>query len=396
MGKAKDLKNRVSTYFTVRQNLHPRTALMISQAKHIRYIIVESEIESLLLEAQYIRTLLPKYNIKLTDNKNYPLIRITGGDYPAVLYARRADDPLSIYFGPFPNTSALRMVLRVTRKIFPFQSTRNHPKRICLYHHLGLCLCPPVFDSPEFRLSYRKMIRHLTKFLEGNTKQVLKDLEKERNELSNSEFFEQAAIIQKQIDAINYITHPVHQPTEYVENPNLREDLREQEMSQLIDILKKNNVAITQANRIECYDISNTQGTNPTASMVVFTKGEKDASQYRRFKMKTKGPNDFAMMKEVITRRLHHTDWPTPDLIIVDGGKGQISSAHEVLQQQQNPIPLIGLAKREETIITPEFVAILLPKKSPALQLIMRLRNEAHRFAITYHRKLRSKKMLEK
>lgn len=394
VGKAKNLHSRVSSYFVNTSSLHPKTAALVSQIKKIDVILVESEIESLLLEANYIKKYTPKYNIKLTDGKAYPLIRITGkSDSPAVLLARKMNDPRSIYFGPFPSSTSVKMVLRTIRRIFPYQSVLHHSKGKCLYFHLGLCPCLPAFPNPESRKMYKKTIKHIIDFLEGNTKKAIKDLEKERDLYSKQEKFEDASAIQKQIAAIHYVTHPIHKPFEYEINPNLREDLREAEMAELVRILRSNRVPIVTAQRIECYDISNTQGTNPVASMVVFTNGEKDASQYRKFKMKTKGPNDFAMMQEVISRRLRHDEWPRPDLLIVDGGKGQISSAYEILAGTN--IPLVGLAKREETIITPENIEILLPRRSGALQLVQRIRDEAHRFAITYHRKLRSKKALE-
>lgn len=414
VGKAKDLKNRVSSYFSGTP-LNPRTQLMVSKIKKIKTVIVESELESLLLEANFIKKYLPKYNIKLTDGKAYPLIRIPVKDtYPAVLYARRADDSNSLYFGPYPSTQSMRMVLRVLRKIFPFQSVINHPKRICLYYHLGLCPCLPALELHvpsrsankrneisqtlhffKMTKAYKRTIKHIIDFLDGKTKKVLKELEKERDNASKQEDFETAQKIQKQIDAIFYVTHPVHKPFEYETNPNLREDLRQQELGQLKNILERNGISVDNLERIECYDISNIQGTNPTASMVVLTNGEIDKSQYRKFKMHTKGPNDFAMMAEVIERRLKHDEWKKPNLIVVDGGKGQISSAKKVLEELKSTIPLIGLAKREETIITSEFKEILLSKSSKALQVIMRIRDEAHRFAITYHKKLRSKMMWE-
>lgn len=416
MGKAKNLKNRVSSYFT-NKSLHPRTRLLVSHIRKIKITIVESEFESLLLEAALIKKYLPRYNAKLTDDKAYPLIRITiHNDSPAVLTARRADDPTSLYFGPYPDVKAMRMVLRILRRIFPFQSVLNHPKKICLYHHLGLCPCLPYFVEADKREAlsgkrkenetkllpsrytldaYKKTLKHISDFLDGGTKKVLKDLAKERDLRSKAEQYEDASLVQKQIDAINLVTHPQHKPFEYQTNPNLREDLRQKEQEQLQKILQYHGIPVQTLHRIECYDISNFQGKQATASMVVFINGEKDGSQYRRFKMNIPGPNDFAMMQEVLTRRLRHTEWELPGLFIVDGGKGQISSALEVLEEKQVPIPLIGLAKREETIITSDFQEIKIPHNSPALQLMMRIRDEAHRFAITYHRKLRAKAFLK-
>jgi excinuclease ABC subunit C len=397
VGKAKQLKNRVSSYFANPSQLLGKTRALVSQVKKIKVIIVESELESLLLEANLIKKYAPKYNVRLTDGKAYPLIRITLKDtFPAVVTARRPEDAMSLYFGPYPNAKAMHTVLRILRRIFPFQSTINHSPKVCLYHHLNLCPCINALPTEENKKTYKKNLHYIIDFLEGKTKKVISDLEKERGNASENENFEQAAILQKQIDAIFLITSPVHSPFEYETNPNLRSDVREQEMKSLQEILMQNNVHISFPLRIECYDNSNIQGTNPTSSMVVLTNGEIDKSQYRKFKIKTvKGPNDFASMQEVLQRRIKHTEWPFPQLFVVDGGKGQISAAKEVLAKNGITIPLIGLAKREETLITSDFREIHLPKHAKALQLIMRIRDEAHRFAITYHRKLRSSATFE-
>src|SRR6185437_13439039 len=149
--------------------------------------------ESLLLEAFYIKKYEPRYNIRMTDGKSYPLIRVTiKDDYPKVLFARKPDDPQSVYFGPYPDSGSVKMVLKLIRKVFPFQSVLNHPKRICLYHHLGLCPCPPVYDSSEMKKAYRKNIKGIVQILEGQSKKVLKELEKERDTLSKQEKYEEA------------------------------------------------------------------------------------------------------------------------------------------------------------------------------------------------------------
>ena len=390
VGKAINLKKRVSSYFT-KNDLGEKTRMLVSQINAVKTIKVESEIESLLLEANLIKKYKPKYNIKLTDGKAYPLIRITIKDkYPKVLVARRPDDPKSLYYGPFPNTGAMRLVLKTIRRIFPYQSVINHPNRPCLYYHLGLCPCPSVFEDGH----YKKTIRHIIKFLEGKTENVLKDLENERDSSSSNLEFEEAARVQKQIDSIKLITSKFYKPSEYEMNPNLREDIRTQELLELKEELNRNGVGVKNLSRIECYDISNTSGKNATASMVVFKNGEKESASYRRFRIRgfyNGKPNDFAMMQEVIRRRLKHDDWESPDLIVVDGGKGQISSALEALTEEGRIIPLVGLAKREEIIITSDFRQIKLPRDSKQLHLVMRIRDEAHRFAITYHKKLRSK-----
>jgi excinuclease ABC subunit C len=468
VGKANDLKSRVSSYFVGTTKLGPKTRVLVSQIEKIDIIIVESELEALLLEAFYIKKYNPKYNIRLTDNKMYIRIRITIKDaYPRVLLARREDDKTSIYFGPYPSSSSVKLVLKTIRRIFPFVSVQNHPPRICLFNHLGLCPCPPVHDSAELRAQYKKNIKGIVRILEGESQKIMKELEKERDAASKKEEFEKALIIQKKINALSLITTPFHRPFEYHINPNLRDDIRQQELDGLRDILIQQGLPVNDLIRIECYDISNTQGTHATGSMVVFVNGEKESSQYRKFRIRrewekeqplTKAEktslapqplrskhlaNDFAMMREVLKRRLKHDEWNTPSLIIVDGGKGQVSSALTALADCGMDIPLVGLAKREETIVVPKifserngvesngqksshprvtsytellnrrfagteaekaetiivnednFTEISLPKDSPSLHLIQRLRNEAHRFAITYHRKLRSKNALK-
>jgi excinuclease ABC subunit C len=395
VGKAKNLKKRVSSYFAQRKNLGSRTRAMLDKAEKIQVSIVESDIDALLLEANLIKKFSPKYNVKLTDGKAYPLIRITVSEqYPAVLFARRPEDSKSLYFGPYPSAGAMKLVLKTIRHIFPFVSVPHHKKEKCLYNHLGLCPCPQAVGTEEIKKAYKKNIKRIIEFLEGGRKQLIKDLEKERDIASKQEDFETAKVLQVKIDAMNYITKSTHDPFEYELNPNLRSDIRQKELDDLKNVLEAHGTYIENLQRIDCFDISNIQGHAPVGSMVTFIHGEKASAKYRRFKIiKTDGkPNDFAMMEEVVTRRLKHLeDWGAPDLIIVDGGKGQISSALKVLVRADKQIPLIGLAKREETIITSDFKEISLSKRSGALQLMMRIRDEAHRFAITYHRKLRSK-----
>lgn len=442
VGKAVDLKSRVSSYFVNPGALGEKTKAFVGLIKKIKITIVESELEALLLEAFYIKKHKPKYNIRLTDNKSYIRIKITNKEkYPSVTLVRREEDPGAVYFGPYPSTSSVKVVLKTIRRIFPYISVRNHPKGICLYNHLGLCPCPSNFDSNEERKVYKKNIRNIIRILEGQSRKIMKELEKERDTVSKGEQYEEALKIQKKIDALSLITTPFHTPFEYDLNPNLRVDIREKEIKVLREILNVHGLKLESLSRIECYDISNLSGTNATGSMVVFINGEKEGSQYRKFRIRKGGkPNDFAMMKEVLTRRLKHTEWKFPNLIIVDGGKGQVSSALEILTDNNLSIPLIGLAKREETIVIPilnskfkypntkqiptknvknikhfedlnlenskivsdfgfrasnlSFGEVSLPKNSPSLHLIMRIRDEAHRFAISYHKKLRSKSAL--
>jgi excinuclease ABC subunit C len=272
------------------------------------------------------------------------------------------------------------------------------------------------------RQDYKKNIHNIIRVLEGKSQVVLKELQKEMEKSSKLEKFEDALKYKAQIDALSVITQPSHTPFEYDINPNLRTDIRDSEIDMLIQALSNAGLHVSGLQRIECYDISNISGTHATGSLVVLSDGEIDKSQYRKFKIKKDGsPNDFAMMKEMLERRLKHDEWPCPSLIVIDGGKGQLSSVLEAMYLTQKYFPVVGLAKREETIIVPvhqpffnpasknlievtesnykklygdneeNFVEISLPKDSGSLHLIQRIRNEAHRFAITYHRGLRSK-----
>lgn len=398
VGKAKNLKKRVSSYFVNRKDLGEKTQVLVGKIKRIKTINVDSELESLLLEASLIKKFNPKYNARLTDGKSYIRARITIKDrFPKILLARRENEPNSIYFGPFPNSTDLKMVLKLIRRIFPYQSVANHPKRYCLYFHLGLCPCPPMFKTEEEIRNYRKNIRHVIQFFEGERKEVVKELGKERDDLSKNEDYENASEIQRKINAINLITSRSHNPFEYEENPNLRSDLRSRETEELLRVLNENGVLVKELERIECYDISNISGIHATGSMVVFTHGEKDSSNYRRFQIRRPPivvPNDFAMMQEVIKRRFTHPEWGTPDLLIIDGGKGQVSAVKKALFEIDIEVPFIGIAKREELLVTPEFKIIRLKKSSASLTLVTRIRDEAHRFAITYHKKLRAKYFL--
>lgn len=388
VGKALNLKSRVSSYFTSKELGEKTKALRLQIAK-IEIIGVTSELESFLLEEKLIKKYIPKYNIRLVDGKSYPSIKITKKDlYPKVLMVRKQITDGSLYFGPFTSASSLRTVLKILRRIFPYQAILNHPNKLCLYYHLGLCPCPAVTHDEN----YKKTIKHIVDFLNGNTKKVVRELETERDLQSKTENFEKAKLIQKKIDDITLVTSSFYKPFEYEDNPNLRSDVTAQKLKDLAEILNLNKTYVKDLKRIECYDISNTSGINATGSLVVLTEGEIDKASYRRFKIRRdykNKPNDFAMMQEMLERRLKHEEWPKPSLIVVDGGKGQVSSVKNVLKNLNSDIPLIGLAKREETIITSELKEIRLPKDSKALLLIMKIRDEAHRFAITYHKKLR-------
>lgn len=399
VGKAKDLKKRVSSYFT-KGVLDSKTQILTERVHHVDFIPVASEVEAFLLEANLIKKNKPFYNIKLADDKSYPYIAITHSNSPAVFLTRGKNISKAVYFGPYPDVGSVKTVLRIIRKIFPFQTVRNHPDRTCMYYHIGLCPCIPV--HPENLPEYRKAIRKLEKFLDGKTESVISLLEKERDTQSKREEFERAANTQKKIEMIRLITDPSYEPFQYEKDPDYYRERVENELSTLQKTLAPYYPDLLKLSRIECYDISNIQGTNATGSMVVLTNGEVDKSQYRRFKIRLKNtPDDYFMMKEMLGRRLRREDWMLPDLLVIDGGKGQVRAALEVLVSQKKSIPLIGLAKRLETIVIPSleahellFFELTLGTSNPGVNLLRRIRDEAHRFAITYHRLLRKKAML--
>ncbi|MDP3973724.1 MAG: GIY-YIG nuclease family protein [Candidatus Daviesbacteria bacterium] len=389
VGKAIDIYHRVASYFNKR--VAPKTAVLVEKIKSVDTIIVESELEALILEANLIKKFLPPFNVALTDDKDYLYIGLSKDTFPKIITVRRQDlKKTKQYWGPFPSTRTVRDTLKTLRRIFPWCS--GGLRRACFYYHLGLCpgACLGLITKDD----YHKIIRRFSKFLEGKKDELLEELTSEMNEASNHQEYEQAAKMKKIIEGINYLTQP-NRVRLYLDNPNF---LQEENVMALKQLQKDLNLA-TNPERIEGYDISNIGGKEATGSMVVLTNGEIDKSQYRKFKIHPPAggpgkPNDVAMHKEMIKRRLKHPEWPLPDLIIVDGGRGQARAANYELQTMKYQIPIYGLAKRLEWLYPPQGDIIKLSRKSLSLKLLQKLRDEAHRFAITYHRKLRDKIMM--
>jgi excinuclease ABC subunit C len=408
IGKAINLKRRVSSYFDL--DLEPKTARMVSEAEELSFIRVNSELEALLLEARLIRSYMPKYNIAAKDDKHPLYIQITDETYPRIVTARKiAENQKNLaFYGPFPSSKNVRSVLRMLRRIFPY-SDHKLGKRGCLYSHIGLCNpCPneieaktDVEERQRLKALYLKNIRHFKAILDGKIGIVRSALVKEMSENSKRQDFEAAASLRDQIQKLEYITRP-QMPTEfYMQNPNLYEDIRMKESSQLVSILRKFGVLAPEIKRVECFDVAHLAGSSPTASMVTFINGEPDKNYYRHFRIRqVKSQDDYASMKEVIDRRKNHfADWGKPDLIIVDGGKGQVSVFLRELEDEK--IPVVGLAKRFETLVIPvrEDGTIVLKDyrfpKGGALNFVQRIRDEAHRFARVYHHKLISKSLIQ-
>lgn len=385
VGKGIDLYHRVSSYFT-KSNHDLKTINLINEIFSFETIIVESELEALILEANLIKKYLPKFNIRLTDDKDYLYIKVTKEDYPRIITARKHDFKKSLkYFGPFPSSKTVRETLKSLRRVFPWC---NGGKKACFYYHLDLC--PGACIGEISQKDYRKIINRFIRFLEGKKDDLIKELTKEMSRLSEKQNFEEAAKIKKTLDGIFYLTQS-QRVASYLENPNFLENEKQLALQELKKVLNLPKIP----GRIEGYDISNIQGKEAVGSMVVLTNGEIDKSQYRKFKIKISGkPNDVAMMKEMITRRLKHAEWQKPDLIIVDGGRGQVGAAKFEIRNTKFEIPVFGLAKRMEWLYSSEDQIIKLSRTSPALKLLQKLRDEAHRFALEYHRKLHDKIIL--
>lgn len=390
VGKSVNIKKRVTSYF-VSKDLGPKTNQLVTQIARIEHIKVFSEFEALMLESDLIKHHKPFYNIISKDDKSPVYIKIAGKPIPVISLVRKPQILKGEYIkGPLPSSTMAKVTLKRIRHIFPY-CQHLKPRKPCLYVHLGLC--PYPYKDDQSLKDYLKTIGRIKKLLQGKTKILLRELSAEMSFYSKNQMYEEAATAKRQIEQLQYLTTTYHDPREFLEQPTLVDDKSNKRLTDLQNLLDLPN----PLNRMECYDISNIQGKNATGSMVVFTNGVADKSEYRRFKIKfLDTPNDFLMMKQVLSRRFRN-DWPHPDLIVIDGGKGQLGIALEVLTSLKLKIPVVGLAKRLEEIFRPgTSIPITLKADIPARQLVQAVRDEAHRFAITYHRKLRALQFIEK
>lgn len=418
VGKAIDLYHRVSSYFN-RPADSLKTNLLVANIASLETIIVESELEALVLEANLIKKYLPPYNISLKDDKDYLYIKITNEDFPRVITGRKKDlKGVKYYFGPFPSSKTVKDTLRKLRRIFTWcqlgyrvQGIGSSKMRPCFYYHLGLC--PGPCAGKITKEEYNKIIKNLAKFLDGKSNELKEELYKEMEESSKTLHFEEAQLAKKTLSGLEYLTQP-NRVENYLENPNFLEEENIKDTEELQKVLNLPKLP----ERIEGYDISNISGKDATGSMVVLINGEINKSQYRKFKIHISGkPNDYAMHSEMMRRRLGHLrDWGVPDLIIIDGGRGQVRAVKKVIDEfppfgvakrqgsasesynqlitRTKQVLIFGLAKRMEWLYTPGEEIVKLPKRSLALRALQKLRDESHRFAISYHRKLRGKSFL--
>jgi len=507
VGKAKNLKNRVSSYFNKNKFVSARILVMARQVQKIEFTIVETEQDALLLENSIIKKLNPKYNIQLRDDKTYPHICIKNEPFPRVFLTRKIIRDGSTYLGPYTSVKNVRALLELVKNLFPIRTCKHHLSetninkgkfKVCLEYHIGNCKGGCV--GLEAESDYLKSIQQIKNVLSGKYGQVKAYLKNEMEHFVQRYEFEKAesvkqrlaylqvfqakstivnmklndidvfglinkenfaivgflkvangTIIQsktielaKNLDepdqdvlayAINHIRNKFHstakeivipvplesEPEEYTVTVPQRGDKKK-----LIDLALKNALYHLQEIKmnkgkslagleaaedvmiqlklaelplhIECFDNSNIQGTNPVSSMVVFKDGKPSKKDYRHYKIKTvEGPDDFASMFEVVTRRYKRVieqKGVMPNLVLIDGGKGQLSASYSALKELDlhKKCTLISIAKRNEEIFFPgDSESIIMDKKSEGLKLLQQLRDEAHRFAITFHRKLRIK-----
>lgn len=412
IGKAASLRNRVRQYFQASRYRDPKTEALVAEIVDVDWITVDSEMDALFLEAEQVRRYLPRYNILLRDDKSSAYVRIDyNSDHPTVSFTRRPLDDGAQYYGPYFNSWAVRRALKYLRKVFPYSThTTTVPKRACLYYQLGLC--PGLEEGKTSLAEYRANLRKLTKYLKGERTQLIREVEKEMKAHAKAGEFEEAVAARNQLFALQGLSKQiVFSDREFMD---ISKDLGLQGLADLLGLAKV-------PHRIEGYDISHMSGTDTVASMVVFANGIPDKAEYRKFKMRIPGNDDFAHMNEAITRRLSEKNrkaWGLPNVFLIDGGKGQLSAAIAARDAAGCNTPMIGLAKREEEIVIhrdlsnvvlnrdfvaksnailtqdDQFIRVLLPKNSHIVKLLQRIRDESHRFAVSYHSVLKGKRQV--
>lgn len=387
VGKAINLKNRVKNYFRENQE-NVRIANLLKKIAKIDFVKTASEFESLFLEARLIKQYQPKYNVQLKDDKRYLYVGLTNEKYPKVCFVRQPElEKLSVWYGPFPTARAIRDTLRLIRRIFPFRSCKKLPKSTCLFYQLKLCPGMCVQKVP----AYRQTIKSLKLLLSGQNEKLMIDLQKKMMQAASKLEYEEAALLKKQIQMMENLWQNYKRLPEGEVVQKKLESLRRL-------LTAKQGFEPFLIQRLEAYDVANLGQKIVVGAMVVFLEGEPGNKAYRQFKIRGSFEGDPEALKEVLLRRLNHPEWIYPQVILVDGGKGQVSAAFKALKEKNlsGQIGLVGLAKREETIIIPKiqkgkiisWSLINFDAHELGLQLLQQARDEAHRFAQRYYKKL--------
>ncbi len=387
VGKALNIKNRIRQH-ALNKSIKERT--LVEHTAAIDTLSAGSEVEALLLECELIKKHQPRYNVLLKDGKNYPCIKLTNEPFPRACIVRRIVDDGSKYFGPYTNASAMHESLKLIRKIFPLRTCKRFHKRPCLEYHIKRCPAPCVNAIDQD--AYNEIVNAVALFLDGQTQQLEDDLISKMQAAADRLDFEDAARIRDKIFAVKKLAE-----IQKIINAKRMSEEIERDPAVGVDQLQQYLGLSRRPTRMECFDISHNQGSETVASMVVFFDGSPEKKSYRRFKIRsTEGkPDDFQSMREVVTRRYIGSD-QLPDLIVIDGGLGQLHSALEIIRAEHSTVPVVALAKQFELVfVEGSSEPIELPRDSDALYLMQRIRDEAHRFAITYHRLLRWKRNLK-
>lgn len=391
---------------------------MVVTAHKLQWQVLESELEALFIEAELIRTHQPQFNTALKDDKTPLYLIVTDETYPKILTARKKEltrlTPKATILGPFSSAYKVREVLRIVREIFPWCNGSSKPGKACFYYHLGLCPGACIGKiSPE---EYRQNIDQLVLFLKGKKKDVIRQVEQAMKAAAEAEQFEKAAVLRDRLSLIQTVTEKKYSLKPELVLPALKSSHTDEGVLQLRRILAMylNISHKYPLHRIEAYDVSNIQGTNATVAMVTAIDGVPTPSEYKLFNVRTlQTPNDFWMLREAIQRRQNHPEWGQPDLLVIDGGKGQLRAVQTVWQW---PCPVISIAKDPDRLVIPitkqfqvlpkanpedsptkiqKYEVIKLPENHPALHIIQQLRDEAHRFSKKQHSRLRTRQMFQ-
>ncbi len=388
VGKAAVLKNRVRQYFQNPANRDAKTAALVAEIADTDWIVVDTEMDALFLESEMIKRYMPKWNILLRDDKTVSYVRIPMKlKVPDISFTRNPVDDGATYIGPFYGKLAVEKAVRSLRKIFPYYN-KPYTGRKTLDTDLGLT--PGIEVDRSTPADYKRNLRKLIKYLEGGREKLLKELEKTMKEASSRGDYELAAEARDQLFGLKELKKKiVFSDKEFLD---ISSDQALMDLQKLLGLSKP-------PRRIEGYDISHQSGENTVGSMVVFINGASARSEYRKFKVRTSKNDDLKSLTEVITRRLEHTEWDFPDLIVLDGGVGQVRAILPLLEPFH--IPVIGRdksgdhSKSAEVKIVYNDKIIPLSNSSHIARLIARIDEESHRFAITYHSLLKRKSMLK-
>ena len=389
VGKAAVLKNRVRQYFQ-KSHKDVKTEALVAEIYDTDWIVVDTEMDALFLESEMIKRYMPKWNILLRDDKAVSYVRVSMGDeVPYVSFTRTPMDDKAIYVGPFYGKTAVEKALRVLRRIFPYY-VRPYDGKKTLDTDLGLT--PGIEVGKCTAQDYKRNLRKLIKYLEGGREKLMHELEKTMYDAASRGEYELAAEARNQLFGLKELRKKiVFSDKEFLDISSDRALL---ELQKMLGLEKP-------PRRIEGYDISHQSGENTVGSMVVFINGAAARSEYRKFKVRTSRADDLKSLQEVLTRRLKHTEWEYPDLIILDGGATQVNAILPLVQPYG--IPVIGRDKSGDHSKSAS-VTLVIPGKKPGLELpdgshvarlIARIDEEAHRFAITYHSLLKRRSMLK-